>query len=160
MIIFWIHGLSKIHYQSQFHLFLLILCVWVPEHWKQHKWFAFCLCRGSSCRLLLLNALSLGESLNSQKWLLLLPGTFLGDITVVFLGGYAESEAMSVRWAEQGLAWPPAAYRGLRSRESCPRTQWALLWASMPHSCFCGVSAPPFFFLLSTGELWADTHLC
>ena len=39
-------------------------------------------------------------------------------------------------WAEQGLAWPPAAYRGLRSRESCPRTQRALLWASMPHGCF------------------------
>ena len=123
------------------------------------QWFAFCLCRGRSCRSLLLNALSLGESLNRQKWLLLLPGTFLGDITAVFLGGYADSEAMSLRWAEQGLAWPPAAYRGLRSRESCPRTQRALLWASMPHGCFCGVSAFFFFSYFQQGSS-EQTHTC
>lgn len=134
--------------------------MWLPENWKQHKWLAFCLCRGHSRSSLLLNALGLGESLNSQKWLLLFPGNFLGDVCgithSVFLGGYAESEAMSPRWAEQGLAWPPAAYRGLRSRESLPRTQQALLRASMPHGCFCGVSA--FFFFLTFNREVLSRH--
>lgn len=134
--------------------------MWLPENRKQHKWLAFCLCRGHSRSSLLLNALSLGESLNSQKWLLLFPGNFLGDVCgithSVFLGGYAESEAMSPRWAEQGLAWPPAAYRGLRSRGASQGLR--KLYSEHQCSMVVSVGFLPFFFFLTFNREVLSRH--